>query len=297
MIDTPGGPAIDTQAPPRADELTRQGRQRSWWSSIYDRISQSSQESQCGPGLTQPPVQSRRPSKSRRQRPLTRREADLGLLSPHGHDLDDLPPPSVIRTHHNQHRSNRALTNTGEDVLAPLPVLDERQPRNLPSQRVFKNSAPGSKHVKAPAVHYPASSGVRDSSSGYPAPVQAPAQMDALFGRVFQSNSSSHGTRDFDSTHLALEESSRSRSIPTMPMSLVQDYEFGVARQRVLSQTQFGFHTAPDGLTAEVVTFPSLESHHEMSNFSRSDSWHRREAAFLHPPFPSSSAQLLHSHR
>jgi hypothetical protein len=277
MIDIPRRPIIDAQAPLSTDLSTRQRRQRSWWTSVYDRISQSSQDSQWEQGLNTPSAQNRRTSNSRRQRPLSYGEADLGFLSAHGHDLDDSPPPSVIRTHHSQYRSTRAPPNAGEDVLTPLPILDKRQPRNLQLKQAFNNSVPDSIHGNIIALHYPTSSGVRDGSSVFCTPVQAPA--DSLFGRVFPS-SSSHGTKNFDATYPVLEESSRSQSTS---MS-------SVTPERVVSpsQAKFGFDAAPDGLTAGLVTFPSSEPHHEISKFSRSDSWHRREAAFLHPPFPSS---------
>ena len=287
-IDTPDGPAVDMQGLPRANLSTGQRRRRSWWSNIYDRISQSSQDMPLGLGLNQAPVQNRRATKSRR--PATLIGADPGLLLPHGHHLDDPPPPSVMYTQHYQHHSTR-LTNSGDDVLAPLPMLKMHQPRNQRSQQLFKSSSPGSKPDKALAVYYPVSSGAMDSSLGSFPPDQAPSEMDSLFECDFPTGSgSSHGIKDFDCTYPALEGNTRSRST----RAPVRDYEFGAAREYVVSQARLGFHIIPDGLTAEVVAFPSLEPHRKMSKISRSDSWHRREAAFLHPPLPSSSAQFLH---
>lgn len=229
---TPRGPVIYAQTPFDPNISTGQRRQRSWWTIIYDHISQSSQE---GPGLNQPSVQS--PSNSRRHR---------SLLSAHGHDLDDPPPPSIIRTHHNQHRSTRAPANTRDDVLAPFPILNKRQRRNLQSKQMFRISGHDSTHA-----------------------------------------------RDFEAAYRALEESSGSQTTTTTPMSPIRDYESGAAPERGVSLAQFGFHSAPDGLMAEVVPLPFLEHSHEMSRFSGSDSLHRREGAFPHPSFPSSSARSV----
>jgi hypothetical protein len=279
MIDTPEGPSIDTQAPLQVDASTEQ-RQRPWWHSTYDRISQSSQESQRGPSLEPPSTQSRRPSKSVPQRPLTYGEADLGLLSDYGHNLDDSPPPSVIRMYHSQRRDIRDPTNNGEDVLAPLPVLNKRRPRNLQPKQVSAKTIAGSKHDNTLVLHHPVSPG-----TAYSTPVQSPVGADSLFERVFQSNSSSsHGAVDFDATH----DQSR-RSPVSMPS--IRDHEFGVTRESVVSQSLFGCNTIPNGLTAEVIT--PVGPHREMSNFSRSDSSHRREAALFNPPFPSSSAPSI----
>ena len=254
----------------------------------HDRFSQ---ESHRGPGVNPSSHQSLRLSYSLHPRPVTYGDIGVGLLS--SRDLDDPPPPSIIHTHYGQHCNPRAPTNTGEDVLAPLPVLNK--PKNQQSKQRFQSSPSTSHHVNAPTLDNSDGFRTRDSMLVSSIPIQTPARKVSLFGRVFPSSNtnSSHSTvtRDFDIPYPSLEERSRVRNTAALMSPTGVYHQFGVACKGVESQTQLGSYQMPNGPT-QAVHFPPLEPAHETSKSSWSDSWHRREAAFLHLPFPSTPANF-----
>ncbi|KAJ3795431.1 organic solute transporter Ostalpha-domain-containing protein [Lentinula aff. detonsa] len=197
--------------------------QRSWWRSIYTRISQSGPEYD-GANLTSTQLSahsrhvSRRKSESRDDPPKIRYR-NLSRDVEKRYDMDDPPPTSLFRS-----KRTSALSKTGrgsysfvapyadEDMLTPLSVFNGRAFQRTSQQR---NSA----HKQEPNIALPYTvdrpskpfSGPLPLSSSPPQSLLAPMMMsqdsasaDSL-GRVFPSRSSdanltAHGTDNMHST-------------------------------------------------------------------------------------------------
>ncbi len=177
-------------------------QQRSWWRSVYNRVSQSGQD------IDEEEVPSRRlskrKSKSKRSRQHSKdTDADRSLL----HDpnnFKDPPPPSLIRKSRGQDQyswnQDSAYYIPGErgvapheDMLAPLSVFSEhrsshvqrKQQRHVPSSGTSK-SYTNSRHVDSNSARQVS------TPSKHPPPVHL-TRSDSLFGRVFPP-STDHAT-------------------------------------------------------------------------------------------------------
>ncbi|KAE9400698.1 DUF300-domain-containing protein [Gymnopus androsaceus JB14] len=202
-------------------------RQKSWWRSIYNRISQSGPEDDSK-NLTPAPSRraSRRKSKPKSREPSKTRsrevDVDRGLLAEHRYDMDDPPPPSLFRSKRSsgQNKAGQGVYSPvspygDEDMLAPLSVFNDHQSSYLQRQSHQRNS--GHKHGSKSVVSSPMSPANYPSSPPPPFPSSPPPQSflapmtmahddvsaESLFGRVFPSKSSdanptAHGT---DNTH------------------------------------------------------------------------------------------------
>lgn len=112
--------------PPQNEEVGGQRRQRSWWRSIYNRISQS------GPDTEDLAAGDSHLSKDRKHSHSNVPEARRGLLHGYEHGFDDPPPQSVIRAYRSQHgdKQRNSRTQPAQDtdqhgILAPLPVFKD----------------------------------------------------------------------------------------------------------------------------------------------------------------------------
>jgi hypothetical protein len=193
--------------------------QRSWWRSIYNRISQSGPEND-NRNLTPAPSRraSRRQSKSREPSKTRSRDVDVE----HPYDMDDPPPPSLFRSKRlsGQNKAGQGSYSAispyaDEDMLAPLSVFNDHQGSYLQRQSYQRNSTHRTNSAVPPPMS-PANRPVQSPSSpplpSSPPPKSFLAPMgisrddvsaESLLGRVFPSKSSdanptAHGT---DNTH------------------------------------------------------------------------------------------------
>lgn len=199
---------------------------RSWWQSIYNRISQSGTEDN---GVDHTVVHSRHasrrksksrdPSKLRSQNPSPDVDIDYVAVTESRYDMDDLPPPSLFRSKLSSGKSKAergaysSVTPYGdEDMLAPLSSFNGYQ-KFYKRQSQYRNS----EHRQGPKIMFsPSTADYPPRSSPPPAspPPQsllAPVMMmshgdasaDSLLGRVFPSKSSDANltVRGTDNTH------------------------------------------------------------------------------------------------
>ncbi|KAK0454748.1 organic solute transporter Ostalpha-domain-containing protein [Armillaria borealis] len=180
-------------APTEGEPVGDHRQQRSWWRSVYNRVSQSGQD------VDEEEVPSRRlskrKSKSKRSRPSKDADADRSLL----HDpnnFEDPPPPSLIRKSRGQDQYSwnqdsayyipgRRGSTPHEDMLAPLSVFSEHRSSHVQrkQQRHMSSSGTSKFHTNSRRVD---SNSARQVStpSQHPPPVHL-TRSDSLFGRVF----------------------------------------------------------------------------------------------------------------
>ncbi|KAJ3720117.1 organic solute transporter Ostalpha-domain-containing protein [Lentinula raphanica] len=248
--------------------------QRSWWRSIYNRISQSGPEDNDA-NITSTQSRphsrhaSRRQSKPREPSKSRIRNSSQGaqvhdLLAEDQYDINDPPPPSLFRSKRSS-TQNKAQGGAyspvalyeDEDMLAPISAfndrqspLDQRRSRHRPSPT---QQAP--RILLSPPTNHPSRSLPSPpplTSSPPPQSLLTPMMMpqgdvsaDSLLGRVFPSKSSdanltAHGT---DNTH-------STGYVHTVPRTALPDrHEIGVAGERSPSQ---GRILIPEAMTASV---------------------------------------------
>ncbi|KAJ7502904.1 organic solute transporter Ostalpha-domain-containing protein [Mycena galericulata] len=185
------GPAHD------ADGAPSHQPQRSWWRSVYSRVSQSGPEPEDEQRLTSQPSR-RKKSKSQSRPPGSRDiDADRRRLVEYDYNYNfEDPPPQPVLTSHRNHRQDRrqhVLREEHLDTLAPLSVFTAhrsshqvRQPKQrnssnpIPSQLPLANSGPPLSYSQPLSTPTPLGSSL-----------QTPlARSDSLLGRVFPPSAS-----------------------------------------------------------------------------------------------------------
>ncbi|KAK0504536.1 organic solute transporter Ostalpha-domain-containing protein [Armillaria luteobubalina] len=256
-------------APTEGEPVGDHRQQRSWWRSVYNRVSQSGQDVDEEEVHTAPSRRlSKRKSKSKRSLQHSR-DADARSLLHDFNNFEDPPPPSLIRTSrgHDQYSWNQdsAYYIPGEhsaapheDMLAPLSFhVQRKQHRHMSSSGTSK-SRNNSRRVDSNSVR------LVSTSSQLPSPVHL-TRSDSLFGRVFPP-STDHAT-----------------SIKHAPATHETNvYDIGLAGERstLHAQVDVGAQLAANttaGIPVEIVD-PTFDD--EMTSTQRS---HERDSAIRRP--------------
>nr|GAT46121.1 predicted protein [Mycena chlorophos] len=201
-------------APPDTSRATSHKPQRSWWRSVYSRVSQVDEDEQH---LSAKPSKRHQKKQSRSRHRSRDLDADRRLLEP---DLtfDDPPPPSIFASRKNQ-RPDRSRPRQHDelDTLAP--------PSNLAGVGGHRSSherRPAKSKTKSPPPHRAIS-----PPAAYPVSLHTdlvPVDGESLFGRIFppstNPSSSAGHTLLTDSelpsvaTHASTGATSPSRATP-----------------------------------------------------------------------------------
>ncbi|KAJ7244199.1 organic solute transporter Ostalpha-domain-containing protein [Mycena haematopus] len=192
---------------PDADGPLDNKRQRSWWRSVYSRVSQSGPEPDDEQWLTPQPSKPKKSKSKSKSRPPGSRDfgADRSLLFEHDYDFDDPPPQPILNSHRSRRQDGQRspLMEDQLDTLAPLSGFRDNRSSHQTKQskqRNFSNPTPSQ-----PSTLPPTSSLSPPKSSSRP--MQSTSQhpftrSDSLLGRVFPpsaSNPSSVGQHGSDS--------------------------------------------------------------------------------------------------
>ncbi|KAF7321521.1 hypothetical protein MKEN_00673000 [Mycena kentingensis (nom. inval.)] len=151
--------------PPESRKIAASHKpQRSWWRSVYSRVSQSAAEADEEENLTSKPMRRKQTRSRHRSRDL---EADRRLLVEHDLTFDDPPPPSLFRSHQSRFEGNhRSPVEEHYDRVAPLSAFDVH--------RSSRQQRPSNKVRKPPPPPALSDSSRATSPSG-----------ESLFGRIF----------------------------------------------------------------------------------------------------------------
>jgi hypothetical protein len=287
VVDIPGrghiGPAHD------ADGAPNHKPQRSWWRSVYSRVSQSGPEPEDEARFTSQPS---KPKKSKsKSRPSRSRDidADRRLLIEHEYDFEDPPPQPML----NSHRSRR----------------QDRQHRHVPVEDHLDSVAPSSVFAAHRSSHKVRQPKQRSSSNqrANPYPPTPPSQprhaelssqatfsrSDSLLGRVFppsagDPSSVAHGSdsgRSLPSvsTHVPQTRATpRGRLILTTPQILGKPERLSPLNQPVQYATPTP-QQAPPARSEEAVHSNTLEPTAPTDRWMAQGS-HLHESAL--PPIP-----------
>ncbi|KAL0576386.1 hypothetical protein V5O48_005607 [Marasmius crinis-equi] len=189
---------------PPTEDGTGHPRQRSWWRSLYSRVSQSTdhdyeQESRLSPSPSRQVRESQRRSSRRSLRYGSRdREVERNLVADHRHEIDDPPPPSLIRKYRasSQQRQQPQYEDIYQrrsppvDVLSPLSVYNEHRMSQMERQQ-RRHTPPPAQMPSPLAGSRPLSPPVLSSSPPPTSLLLAPAAQhpnlsnDTLLGRVW----------------------------------------------------------------------------------------------------------------
>ncbi|KIK61210.1 hypothetical protein GYMLUDRAFT_43292 [Collybiopsis luxurians FD-317 M1] len=257
--------------------------QRSWWRSIYNRVSQSGPEdenrkltptSSRHASRRKSKSKSREPSKSRPRNRSRDVDGERDVPSVYPDTMDDPPPPSLFRSKRSPHHKadqgvySPVAQHGDEDILAPLSSFNDHQSSYLqrPPQQRKPSQNHRSHHITSPPMS-PTSHRPELTSSPPPQSLLAPMMMphgdvsaDSLLGRVFPSKSSdakssAHGT---DNTHSTGYVHQHPRT--TVP-SREGGYDIGVAGERTPTNVPASHSfDVPQAMSATVIN-PTSENH------------------------------------
>ncbi|KAF9075629.1 organic solute transporter Ostalpha-domain-containing protein [Rhodocollybia butyracea] len=272
-------PELDNIRKPNKDtENTGHAHQRSWWRSIYNRVSQSVDDD--NKNLTSAPSRrsSHRKSKIKSRELSKSRSRNPSLAE---HNMDDLPPASLFRPKRSSGQGKGAYSPVAvydEDMLAPLSVFNEHQNTYLQRQSQHQTLSPrhhsnvaGSPPL-APVNHLPR---IPLSPSNPPpqsllVPLMMPrpqgtVSADSLLGRVFPSKSSdaNHTAHGTDNTH-STGYVRNSPRVPLPPSEGGHDIGFVSERKPVHAQPS----NMPQAFSVAVISPASSSS--EAASTSRS---------------------------
>ncbi|KAJ7496997.1 organic solute transporter Ostalpha-domain-containing protein [Mycena latifolia] len=181
--------------------------QRSWWRSVYSRVSQSGPEPEDEQRLTSQPSkrkQSKHKSRAHGSRDV---DADRRLLVEHDHEFDDPPPQPLLNSHRGrrQDREQRHFPREEHlDTLAPLSVFTAHRSSHQVRQSKQRSSS-------NPTLSIPVSP-VAPTSYSQPLPISSQPPLtrsDSLLGRVFPPSASN--ATSIDHAH----DSDSGRSLPS----------------------------------------------------------------------------------
>ncbi|KAJ7129004.1 organic solute transporter Ostalpha-domain-containing protein [Mycena crocata] len=227
--------------------------QRSWWRSVYSRVSQSGPEPEDEQGLTAQPSK-RKKSKSR-TRGSRGFDQDRRLLIEGDYDFDDQPPPSVLRR---QDRQQRLFPQEEHlDTLAPLSVFTAH--RSSQQVRQQKDRQQKDRSASNPTPSHPKNP---DPPMSYSQPLPSPPMMgspsqiplgraDSLLGRVFPPSASNASSVDH------AHGSDSGRSLPSVSTHGVTPSRATPRGRLILTVPQIlGKTTTPDRLHQYVTPTP-----------------------------------------
>ncbi|KAJ7729523.1 organic solute transporter Ostalpha-domain-containing protein [Mycena maculata] len=181
------GPAHDTDAPGHKP-------QRSWWRSVYSRVSQSGPDPEDERRLT-PQASKRKKSKSRTPGSLDI-DANRRLLVEYDYNFEDPPPEPVLNSHRSRrHDRHHAPQEEHLDTLAPLSVFTaHRSSHQVRPQKQRSSSNPTSSRPTPPPDPGPPMS---QSQPLLGLSMQPPfSRSDSLLGRVFPTSASNASSAD-----------------------------------------------------------------------------------------------------
>ncbi|KAF7375876.1 hypothetical protein MSAN_00002000 [Mycena sanguinolenta] len=260
------GPAPDADGPPGHKP------QRSWWRSVYSRVSQSGPEPDDEQRLTLHPSKQRKSKSKSKSRPPGSRDFDVdrSLLFEHDYDFDDPPPQPILNSHRSRRQDRQRSPPVADqlDTLAPLSGFRDNRSSQQPRQSKQRTS--NNPTSSQPSVPPPRSSMSPPRPSSRPTQSTSQnlfARSDSLLGRVFPPTASNsveqHGSdsgRSLPSTsaHGAqpYRMTPRGRLILTTPQILAKQPE-----QRSQSNQPVNYATptplqAPPARSQEVLYAP-----------------------------------------
>ncbi|KAL0065644.1 hypothetical protein AAF712_007285 [Marasmius tenuissimus] len=233
---------------PPTEDAQGHPRQRSWWRSLYTRVSQSidhdhEPDSRLSPSPSRRARHSQRKSSRRSDRHLSRDgEVERDLLADYRHGIDDPPPPSLIRQYRAnsqrqresrfEHQSQRpSPQNT--DILSPLSVYHQHRHSQMQRQQRRHTPPPAQLPSASPPRVFnnrPQSPPVLTSSPPPTSLLLSPppdpytnnnASRDTLLGRMFPSRSDL----------LSSTEHTDGGFMTSPPPSAANGHEIGMVRQ------------------------------------------------------------------
>ncbi|KAJ6602161.1 organic solute transporter Ostalpha-domain-containing protein [Mycena sp. CBHHK59/15] len=246
--------------PAHTDDTPNHKPQRSWWRSVYSRVSQSDPDPEDEQRLRSQ-LSKRKKSKSRIPGSQDM-DANRRLLVEYDYNFDDPPPQPIVPSHRSRRSDQQQRIIHQEehlDTLAPLSVFTaHRSSHQIRQQKPRSSSNPIPSHPTLPVDLNPLMS--------YSQPL---GRSDSLLGRVFPpsaSNASSvdhaHGSdsgRSLPSVSAdgvtPSKATPRGRLIPTTPEILGQG-AIPERRSTLQSSVKYGAHAPydlPPALAAEVV--------------------------------------------
>ncbi|KAJ6558437.1 organic solute transporter Ostalpha-domain-containing protein [Mycena vulgaris] len=192
------------------DGLPGHKTQRSWWRSVYSRVSQSGPEPEDEQRLTSQPSRQKK-SKHKSRAPGSRDvDADRRLLVEYDYDFDDPPPQPVLNSHRSRQKDRqqrRAPQEEHLDTLAPLSVFTAHRSSHQVRQQQHRSSSNPTPSFSVNPI--PPTS----RSQPLPAPMsfsKTPlARSDSLLGRVFPPSAS-------NATSIDNHGSDSGRSLPSV---------------------------------------------------------------------------------
>ncbi|KAJ6497755.1 organic solute transporter Ostalpha-domain-containing protein [Mycena sanguinolenta] len=220
------GPAPDADGPPGHKP------QRSWWRSVYSRVSQSGPEPDDEQRLTsQPSKQKKSKSKSKSRPPGSRDfgDVDRSLLFEHNYDFDDPPPQPILNSHRSRRQERQRSPPVADqlDTLAPLSGFRDNRSSQQPRQSKHRTSG-------NPALPPPRSSMSPPRSPSGPMqsiPQNPFARSDSLLGRVFPPTASNPSS-------VEQHGSDSGRSLPSTSAHGAQPYRMTPRGRLILTTPQ-----------------------------------------------------------
>lgn len=229
-------------------------RQRSWWRSIYNRISQST-DHDFDHDHRLSPSPSRNASRNRYSKRASNRQRNPGdvereLLADYRNTMEDPPPQSLIRKYRASRQDQRPRDS--DDYLSPLEVYHTSQMQKQQQQQQRRNS-PRQQRVVSPPPSGPPPASLLLSPTGPPQPQRHPypnqlsVENDSLLGRVFPSR-----------TNLSAGHSYTTDGFTTPIQSSDNGHVIGLAGERRVHQPING--VTPRSTEGEIVRPTELQS-------------------------------------
>ncbi|KAJ7782783.1 organic solute transporter Ostalpha-domain-containing protein [Mycena metata] len=162
--------------------------QRSWWRSVYSRVSQSGPDPEDERRLATSRPSKQRKSKSKsKSRPAGSRDFDADRRLLVEFDYEDPAPPSVLNSYRSRRQDQFRLGEEHMDTLAPLSGFDAH--RSTHDVREYKQRT-SSNPMFSPPIH-------SEGLNLMPPPIQSSSsrtpftRSDSLLGRVFPPSAAS----------------------------------------------------------------------------------------------------------
>ncbi|KAL0956001.1 hypothetical protein HGRIS_002177 [Hohenbuehelia grisea] len=245
-------------------------RSRSWWRSIYDRVSHSGDVDDYA---SVPPVKNdQRISRSRAKSRSRHASRDRDSLLPHDYTFDDPPPPSLIRSYRDRRRSqsggrediHEASRRQSAFAMEGLPIVVEAPPPHDDYDGPRQSFAQHESTRIPPNISQPS---FPVTSDQYLTPPSQFVRSDSLLGRVFPKStdhlSSIENSPPTDSAQSMLSVSRdgcspsqatpRARLVPTSPIVVGDGRGMGMAGER---STFHALVTPPGNMSGAFPIYP-----------------------------------------
>ncbi|KAJ7039115.1 organic solute transporter Ostalpha-domain-containing protein [Mycena alexandri] len=177
-----------------ADGAPSHKPQRSWWRSVYSRVSQSGPDPEDEQRLANSMPSKQRKSKSKsksKSRPAGSRDFDADRRLLVEFDYEDPAPPSVLNSYRSRRQDQHRLGEERLDTLAPLSGFNpHRSSHEIREHKPRTSSHPIPSHpIFSPPIH-------SEGLNLMPPPIQSSSRTpftrsDSLLGRVFPPSAAS----------------------------------------------------------------------------------------------------------